>query len=95
MNNKCKDYEDEINKYKADVIVRDKSLADTTQKLSDLDSEIISLKRQNNRLLEENEQLINQLSELEAQTVEFNNIGLEQRKQLQMLEDKVQSGKVI
>ncbi|KAL0850045.1 hypothetical protein ABMA28_011949 [Loxostege sticticalis] len=91
LNNKCKDYEDEINKYKADVIVRDKSLADTTQKLSDLDSEIISLKRQNNRLLEENEQLINQLSELEAQTVEFNNIGLEQRKQLQMLEDKVQS----
>ncbi|XP_063833985.1 GRIP and coiled-coil domain-containing protein 2-like isoform X1 [Ostrinia nubilalis] len=88
---KCKDYEEEINKYKADVIVRDKNLADTAQTLSDLDSEIISLKRQNNRLLEENEQLINQLSELEAQTVEFNNIGLEQRKQLQMLEDKVYS----
>lgn len=95
LNDKCKIYEDEINKCKVDVLAKDKHLTETSQKLSDLDSEIISLKRQNNRLIEENEQLISQLSELEAQTLEFNNIGLEQRKQLEMLENKVQSGKIL
>ncbi|XP_053601866.1 GRIP and coiled-coil domain-containing protein 2 isoform X2 [Plodia interpunctella] len=91
LNNKCRSYEEEINEYKADIIVKNKNYDDTAQKLSDLDSEIISLKRQNKRLLEENEQLINQLTELEVQTNEFNNIGLQQREQLKMLEDKVQS----
>ncbi|CAH0747267.1 unnamed protein product [Diatraea saccharalis] len=91
LSSKCKDYEVEINKYKADLIIKDQSLTDNTQKLSDLDSEIISLKRQNGRLLEENEQLITQLSELETQTEQFKNIGLEQRKQLEMLEDRVQT----
>lgn len=63
------------------------------QKISDLDTEIISLKRQNKRLLEENEQLINQLSELETTTTEFNKIGLQQREQLQMLEQQIRESK--
>ncbi|KAM3966725.1 uncharacterized protein ACR2FA_012269 [Aphomia sociella] len=91
LNGKCIKFEEEINKYKADLIVSNKHVADITQKLSDLDSEIISLKRQNKRLLDENEQLINQLTELEAQSAEFNNIGLQQREQLKVLEERVQS----
>lgn len=67
-------------------------MSTSLKKISDLDSEIISLKRQNNRLLEENEQLINQLTELEARAAEFNNIGLQQREQLQLLEQKIQDG---
>lgn len=92
LSNKCSNYEEEINKQKAELIMKDQNLATATQKLSDLDSEVISLKRQNNRLLEENEQLINQLTELEARTEEFNNIGLQQREQLKVLEEKVQHG---
>ncbi|XP_038208773.1 GRIP and coiled-coil domain-containing protein 2-like [Zerene cesonia] len=95
--NKIKTYEDKLNiydeeikKHKADVIIRDQKLANVLQKLSDVDSEITSLKRQNNRLMEENEQLISQLTEMESRTVEFNDIGLQQREQLQLLEQKVQ-----
>ncbi|RVE50995.1 hypothetical protein evm_004404 [Chilo suppressalis] len=90
LSSKCKLYEEEIKKFKADFIIKDKSLSDNAQKLSDVDSEIISLKRQNNRFMEENEQLITQLSELETQIMEFNKIGLEQRKQLEILEERVQ-----
>ncbi|XP_060810304.1 GRIP and coiled-coil domain-containing protein 2 [Amyelois transitella] len=89
LNNKCNSYEEEIDRYKAEIIVKDQKYGDTAQKLSDLDSEIISLKRQNKRLLEENEQLINQLTDLETQINEFNNIGLQQREQLKILEEKV------
>lgn len=89
----CKSYEHEINKYKADLMIRDQNVADISQKLSDLDSELISFKRQNKRLMEENEQLINQLTEIEARTAEFNSIGLEQREQLQLLEQNVLTGK--
>ncbi|KAG6452634.1 hypothetical protein O3G_MSEX007725 [Manduca sexta] len=64
-----------------------------TEKLSDLDSEIISLKRQNKRLLDENEQLLNQLTDIEAKTTEFNNIGLQQQEQLKILEENVQKDK--
>ncbi|CAG4923712.1 unnamed protein product [Colias eurytheme] len=95
--NKIKSYEDrfnnydeEIKKHKADIIIRDQKLAIALQKLSDVDSEITSLKRQNNRLMEENEQLINQLTEMESRTAEFNNIGLQQREQLEVLEQKVE-----
>lgn len=91
LNGKCLKFEEEIHKYKADLIIRNKQAADATQKLSDLDSEIISLKRQNKRLLDENEQLINQLTDLEAKTTEFNNIGLQQREQLKILEERVQT----
>ncbi|XP_045760555.1 GRIP and coiled-coil domain-containing protein 2 isoform X2 [Maniola jurtina] len=90
LGNKCNYYEEEINKMKAELILKDQNLSAASQKLSDLDSEVISLKRQNNRLLEENEQLITQLTELEARTEEFNNIGLQQREQLKVLEEKVQ-----
>lgn len=90
---KCNSYEEEINKYKAELIIRDNLAAETAQKLSDIDSEVVSLKRQNKRLLDENDQLINQLTELESQAKEFNNIGLQQREQLSILEQKVQSGK--
>lgn len=92
FNNKCNSYEEEIKKYSADLIVKDKHISEVMQKLSDLDSEVISLKRQNNRLSDENEQLINQLTELETKIAEFNEIGLQQREQLHTLEEKVQQG---
>ncbi|XP_046968191.1 GRIP and coiled-coil domain-containing protein 2 [Vanessa cardui] len=87
---KCNQYEEELNKQKDDLTFKENNLAIASQKLSDLDSEVISLKRQNKRLLDENEQLITQLTELEARTEVFNQIGLQQRDQLQILEDKVQ-----
>lgn len=74
------------------MLARDKNINEITQKLSHLDCEIISLKRQNNRLIEENEQLINQLTDFEAKTTEFNNIGLQQQEQLHILEDNVRKG---
>lgn len=92
LDNKCHYYEEEITKQKSELLRKDQNLTNVSQKLSDLDSEIISLKRQNKRLLEENEQLITQLTELEAKTEEFNNIGLQQREQLKILEEKVQQG---
>lgn len=92
LSGQCKSYEQEINKLKADLIIRDQHVSDVSQKLSDLDSELISFKRQNKRLMEENEQLINQLTEIEAKTAEFNNIGLDQRKQLELLEQNVITG---
>lgn len=92
INTKCISYEEEIKKCTADLIVKDKHINDVRQKLSDLDIEVTSLKRQNNRLSDENEQLINQLTELEAKISEFNQIGLQQREQLQTLEEKVQQG---
>lgn len=92
INIKCNSYEEEIKKCNADLIVKDKHISDIMQKLSDLDSEVTSLKRQNNRLSDENEQLINQLTELEAKISEFNQIGLQQREQLHTLEEKVQQG---
>ncbi|XP_049887627.1 GRIP and coiled-coil domain-containing protein 2 [Pectinophora gossypiella] len=88
---KCDSYEEEIKKYESNLILKEKQNIGIAQQLSDLDSEIISLKRQNNRLEDENEQLINQLSDLETRVAEFNNIGLEQREQLKILEEKVQS----
>ncbi|KAI8430012.1 hypothetical protein MSG28_000458 [Choristoneura fumiferana] len=91
LNHKCSSYEDEINNFKAEIIVKEKNSEELLIKISNLDSENISLKRQNNRLVEENEQLLNQLSELEARTEEFNNIGLEQRAQLKILEEQIQS----
>lgn len=93
LTNKCNQYEEDINKQKAEFSLKEKDFAIASQKLSDLDSEIISLKRQNKRLLDENEQLITQLTELEARTEEFNKIGLQQRDQLKSLEEKVQQGK--
>ncbi|XP_075983314.1 uncharacterized protein LOC142981334 isoform X2 [Anticarsia gemmatalis] len=87
----CASYEETINNHKADLIVRDKNLNDLNQKLSDLDIEVTSLKRQNNRLVEENEQLLKQLTEFEARANEFNNIGMQQREQLKMLEETVQT----
>ncbi|CAH2229924.1 jg24533 [Pararge aegeria aegeria] len=94
LSNKCNYYEDEINKLKADFVLKDQNInlhkITTALNLSDLDNEVTSLKRQNNRLLEENEQLITQLTELETRTEEFNNIGLQQREQLKVLEGKVQ-----
>ncbi|KPJ13684.1 GRIP and coiled-coil domain-containing protein 2 [Papilio machaon] len=91
LGEKCHSFEEEINRLKADLIIKDQSIADISLKLSDYDSEIISLKRQNNRLVEENEQLITQLSDMEARIAEFNNIGLQQREQLQILEQKFQA----
>ncbi|CAH2099762.1 unnamed protein product [Euphydryas editha] len=91
---KCNQYEEDINKQKAEFSLKEKDFAIASQKLSDLDSEIISLKRQNKRLLEENEQLITQLTELETRTEEFNKIGLQQREQLKSLEEKVQNDEV-
>lgn len=88
----CKNYEEEIKKSKADVIAKNNEISEMSNKLSNFDNEIISLKRQNNRLIEENDQLINQLSELEAKTLEFNEIGLQQREQLKLLEEKVNEG---
>ncbi|XP_050349638.1 GRIP and coiled-coil domain-containing protein 2 [Nymphalis io] len=87
---KCIEYEEELKKQKDDLNLKEQNLAVASQKLSDLDSEVISLKRQNKRLLDENEQIITQLTELEARTEEFNQIGLQQRDQLQILEEKVQ-----
>lgn len=95
LNNKCSYYEEEINKQKAELILKDQNFATATQKISELDTEVISLTRQNKRLLEENEQLITQLTELEARTEEFNNIGLQQREQLKVLEEKVKHGKFL
>lgn len=95
LSNKCNQYEEDINKQKAEFSLKEKDLAIASQKLSDVDSEIISLKRQNKRLLNENEQLITQLTELEARTEEFNKIGLQQRDQLKSLEEKVQQGRYI
>lgn len=92
FNTKCISYEEEIKKCNADLIVKDKHISDVMQKMSDLDSEVTSLKRQNVRLSDENEQLINQLTDLEAKISEFNQIGLEQRDQLHTLEEKVQQG---
>lgn len=89
----CKNYEESLNKQKADIIIKENKLAELSCQLSNVDSEIISLKRQNGRLLEENEQLLNQLTEMEARIVEFNNLGLQQQEQLQLLEEKVHVGK--
>ncbi|PZC87166.1 hypothetical protein B5X24_HaOG201402 [Helicoverpa armigera] len=89
LNTKCINYEENINTYKSDLIVKDSKIADLNQKLSDLDIEVTSLKRQNNRLLEENEQLLSQLTEFEARAAEFNNIGMQQREQLKILEESV------
>ncbi|XP_068628482.1 GRIP and coiled-coil domain-containing protein 2-like [Battus philenor] len=91
LNEKCYNYEEEIKRLKADFVVKNNNIADFTTKLSDLDNEVISLKRQNNRLVEENEQLINQLSDMEVKVAEFNAIGLQQRKQLHILEQKFQT----
>lgn len=85
-------YEDEINKFKADLIVKDQNVKELTHKLSEMDCEVISLKRQNDRLSEENEQLLNQLTEIEARTAEVNDIGLQQREQLKLLEERVIKG---
>lgn len=95
FNAKCISYEEDIKKYNADLIVKDKHISDVMQKMSNLDSEVTSLKRQNNRLSDENEQLINQLTELEAKISEFNEIGLQQREQLHILEGKVQQGMIL
>ncbi|XP_022820256.1 GRIP and coiled-coil domain-containing protein 2 isoform X1 [Spodoptera litura] len=89
LNNKCVSYEEDINTYKSDLIVKDNIIAEINQKLSDLDIEVTSLRRQNNRLLEENEQLLSQLTEFEARAAEFNNIGMQQREQLKILEESV------
>ncbi|XP_045529856.1 GRIP and coiled-coil domain-containing protein 2 isoform X1 [Pieris brassicae] len=89
IEDKCCNYEEAVKKYKDVILERDHQLATSLQKISDLDSEIISIRRQNNRLMEENEQLINQMTELEASTSEFNKIGLQQREQLQMLEQRI------
>ncbi|CAG9575949.1 unnamed protein product [Danaus chrysippus] len=94
LNNKCNIYEDELNKLKTEINVKDQNLTSASQQLSDFDSKIISLKRQNTRLLEENEQLINQLTELEARTEEFNKIGLQQQEQLKMLEERVKNDEI-
>lgn len=94
FNEKCYTYEEDVNRLKAEIIVKEKNIADISQKLSDFDNEVISLKRQNNRLLEENEQLITQLSDMETKTAEFNNIGLQQREQLQILENNIETGKI-
>ncbi|XP_048005212.1 GRIP and coiled-coil domain-containing protein 2-like isoform X2 [Leguminivora glycinivorella] len=91
LNQQCIKSEEELKIHKAELIIKEKKYAETLVKLSDLDSENISLKRQNTRLVEENEQLLNQLSELEARIEEFNNIGLQQREQLKVLEEKLQS----
>ncbi|XP_063393689.1 GRIP and coiled-coil domain-containing protein 2-like [Cydia fagiglandana] len=91
LNQQCIKYEEEIKNYKADLVIKEKKYADSIIQLSDLDSENISFKRQNTRLVEENEQLLNQLSELETKIEEFNNIGLQQREQLKVLEEKLQS----
>lgn len=94
LGEKCHSFEEDINRLKADIIIKEQNIADISQKLSNYDSEIISLKRQNNRLVEENEQLITQLSDMEARIAEFNNIGLQQREQLEILEQKFQSGQI-
>ncbi|CAK1599962.1 unnamed protein product [Parnassius mnemosyne] len=94
LNDKCHNYEEEVNKLKAELIVRDQNITDISQKLSTFDNEVVSLKRQNNRLLEENEQLITQLSHMEARVDEFNSIGLQQREQLQLLEEKFKTDDV-
>lgn len=91
----CKNYEQEINKFKAELIIKDQNVSDALQKVSDSDSELTSLRRRNKRLTEENEQLINQLTEIEARTAEFNEIGLKQREQLQFLEQNVLTGKYL
>ncbi|XP_063373491.1 GRIP and coiled-coil domain-containing protein 2 [Cydia amplana] len=91
LNQQCIKYEEEIKNHKADLVIKEKKYADSLIKLSDLDSENISFKRQNTRLVEENEQLLNQLSELEIRIDEFNHIGLQQREQLKVLEEKLQS----
>ncbi|CAK1548442.1 unnamed protein product [Leptosia nina] len=90
-NETCSMYEDNIEKFKANIIVKDQQLSTSLKQVSDLDCEIISIKRQHNRLLDENEQLIKQLTDLEASASEFNNIGLQQREQLQLLEQKIQN----
>lgn len=92
LNTKCVNYEENINTYKSDLIIKDNKIADINQKLSDLDIEVTSLRRQNNRLLEENEQLLSQLTEFEASAAEFNNIGMQQREQLKKLEESVNTG---
>ncbi|XP_061710819.1 GRIP and coiled-coil domain-containing protein 2 [Cydia pomonella] len=91
LNQQCTKYEEEIKNHKAELLIKEKKYADSLVKLSDLDSENISFKRQNTRLVEENEQLLNQLSELETRIEEFNNIGLQQTEQLKVLEEKLQS----
>ncbi|XP_026726174.1 GRIP and coiled-coil domain-containing protein 2-like isoform X1 [Trichoplusia ni] len=85
----CARYEEDIKSCKADVIVKDNKIVEINKKISDLDIEVTSLKRQNNRLLEENEQLLGQLTEFEARSAEFNNIGMQQREQLKILEESV------
>lgn len=92
LNTKCINYEENINIYKSDLIIKDNKIADISHKLSDLDSEVTSLRRQNNRLLEENEQLLSQLTEFEASAAEFNTIGMQQREQLKKLEESVNTG---
>ncbi|XP_063546203.1 GRIP and coiled-coil domain-containing protein 2 [Cydia strobilella] len=91
LNQQCINYEEEIKNHKAELVIKEKKYTDSLIKLSDLDSENISFKRRNTRLVEENEQVLNQLSELETRIEEFNNIGLQQREQLKVLEEKLQS----
>lgn len=91
----CARYEEDIKSCKADVIVKDNKIVEINKKISDLDIEVTSLKRQNNRLLEENEQLLGQLTEFEARSAEFNNIGMQQREQLKILEESVHTGKFL
>ncbi|XP_041973968.1 GRIP and coiled-coil domain-containing protein 2-like [Aricia agestis] len=91
LNVKCQSLEEEIHKLKDELSNKDNTYVQVTQKLSEFDNEIVSLKRQNTRLLDENEQLINQMTELEAKTEEFNKIGLQQQEQLKILEEKTRT----
>ncbi|KAG7304401.1 hypothetical protein JYU34_011342 [Plutella xylostella] len=92
LNQRCELLENELSKCKQELSEKDLHINEVTTQLSTCDTEVTSLKRQNSRLEEENEQLLNQLSDLEARIEEFNQIGLQQREQLQMLEEKVNTG---
>lgn len=92
LNQRCESLENELSKCKQELSEKDSHINEVTTQLSTCDTEVTSLKRQNSRLEEENEQLLNQLSDLEARIEEFNQIGLQQREQLQMLEEKVNTG---
>ncbi|GBP22884.1 GRIP and coiled-coil domain-containing protein 2 [Eumeta japonica] len=89
LESSCKTYEDELKQIKAMIIVKDTNIQGLKTELSDLENEVVSLKRQNKRLVDENEHLLNQLSDLESKALEFNEIGLQQREQLRILEENV------
>lgn len=89
---KCDLNQNELTICKATLAKKEEKIAELLLQLSNIDSETISLKRQNNRLAEENEQLISQLTEMEARTEEVNKIGLQQREQLRILEEQVTAG---